>query len=242
MPVTLQSLIDQARSQLDETVAAGRFWSNTELTRWINEGCRDIARRAEVIQSFSQTIPALPGLNKYPLPNNMIRIHRIEFVPNGQLQVYPLKASNHNEMDQVWGINQNTPSSYPSFFVVWGTPGMVSDSPLTLQVYPSPSQAGTFNIYYYRHPYRFLDPVANAAELTKNAEIPEGWDDLVILVCEYQARRKDRDPTWQEAKALYEERLGEMIDVTRQWHDQAQAFQTTSGAVPNWLYSFGDEM
>lgn len=239
MPVTLQQLIDQTRSQLDETVSGGRFWTDTELTRWINEGCRDIARRAEVIQSFSQTIPAIAGVNKYPLPANVIRIHRIEFVPAGQLQVYPLKASNHNEMDQVWGINQTTPSSYPSYFVIWGTPGMVMDSPLTLQVYPSPSQSGTFNIYYYRHPYRFVS--AAAPELAKQAEIPEGWDDLVVLFCEYQARRKDRDPTWQEAKSLYEERLGEMIDVTRQWHDQAQAFSTMGGAVPSWLYSYGDE-
>lgn len=240
MPVTLQELIDQSRSQLDEVVAAGRFWTNTELTRWINEGCRDIARRAQDLQSFTSAIPAVATVNKYPLPSNVIQIHRVEFQPTGQTQVYPLQASTYQEMDQVWGVNQQTPQSYPSYFVLWGTPGMTNNSPLQMQVYPAPSQGGLFNVFYYRMPYRFLDPVANAGELSKNAEIPEGWDDMVVLWCEYAARRKDRDPNWQEAKALYEERITQLVDVSRQWHDQGRAFQHATGAVPGWLYSFDD--
>ena len=224
MPATLTNLLADTRNRLDEQTA--NFWQDSELTTWINEALRDIARRTETILSFNTTVNVVAGTGKYALPADVIRVHRVEFVPTGQNQVYPLEPRTYGEMDQVWGIQQNRQQSYPSYFVLWG----FSPS-ITMQVWPVPSQAGNFNIFYYRL------PVALAAG-GDTAEIPEGWQDLVPLYVEAVAKRKDRDPTWKDAKQVYEDSLTYMINVTQQLHDQSQMFTRVTGAVPSWLYEF----
>jgi hypothetical protein len=242
MAVTLADMITNVRSNLEEpSSTSATFWTDSELTVWINNACKDIARRAEVIQSYYTAINAVVGQNKYALPSNVIRLHRVEFAPTGQTQIYPLQISTEQEMDNVWGLNPNSQSSYPMFCTIWGTPGVTeTTSQLQLRVYPTPSTAGVFNIYYYRLPYRFITPLPTLPPLeqTKVVEIPEGWDDLVVLYCEYEAKRKDRNQSWKDTKDLYEEKLNQMVEQTRQWHDQAQSMQTPNSYLPAWLYSF----
>lgn len=224
--ITLLEVRTQVRSALDEALGP-RAWENYELDNWINEGARDIARRSETIQSFFENIRVLANVGKYAMPDDMIRIHRVEFVIASQ--TYPVAASTYAEMDQYWGSWQTVPGSIPAAFVLWGTPGIS----LEMQLYPIPAQNGLLNIFYYRQPRKAErpgDPV----------EVPEGWHDAVVLYCEFQAKRRDKDPLWQEAKQLYEQALGNMILVTRQWHDQNQSFITANRAVPSWLYSFED--
>lgn len=224
MTATLSDLLTDTRARLDETTQ--RFWLDTQLTTWINEALRDIARRTETILSFNTTVTAIAGTNKYALPSDVIRVHRVEFVPTGQTLIYPLEPRTYGEMDQVWGIQQSRQQSYPSYFVLWGF------SPnITMQVWPVPSQGGNFNVYYYRLPVT----LANPADI---AEIPEGWQDLVPLYVESVAKRKDRDDSWKDAKSVYEDTITHMIDVTRQLHDQSQIFTRMTGAVPSWLYEF----
>ena len=129
----------------------------------------------------------------------------------------------------MWGTRQAVQRSYPSFFVLWGVAGSVEG--ITMQLYPIPSQAGTLNIFYYRLPTTMVND-------SDHADIPAGWEDLISLYCEYIALRKDRDARWSDAKQMYEENLGHMIDVTRQLHDQARSVTVGNAAVPAWLYEF----
>lgn len=223
MPVTLLALRTDVRSRLDESSA--RFWTDSELNNWINEGLRDVSRQSETIQSFNTTITAVANQAKYAMPQDVIRVHRIEFVPSGATQTYPVQPSTYQEMDQVWGINQLSQTmSYPYNYVLWGFPPN-----LTVQFYPVPATPGTFNIFYYRLPHTLTND-------TDIAEIPEGWHDLVALYCEFVARRKDKDTTWQDAKQLYDQTLTSLIERTRQWHDQARTITVGYNAVPEWLY------
>jgi hypothetical protein len=223
--VTLLNVRNRARSALEEATA--RFWSDGELTAWVNDALRDIARRAEVIQSFNTTITTVAGTAKYTLPTNVIRVHRVEFAPTGQSQIYPLEPSNHNYMDSMWGVNQSSPGT-PRFYVMFGFPPT-----LQIQVYPVPNQTGVLNLYYYRLPAT----VSSDADVL---EIPEGWDDAVVDYVEAQAKRKDHDQSWVEAYGLYEAKVQQMIDRTRHWHDQANAIQVGRSYVPSWLYAFDD--
>lgn len=225
---TLTTTLLDVRSRIDEASGGNGFWSDNELTRWINEAQRDIARRVEVLQVFNTTVLAVAGTAKYNLPANVIRVHRVEFVPNGSTQVYPMESRVYDEMDQVWGVNPSTQRSYPSFYVIWGVPGGTA---LQMQVYPVPSSGGNFNIYYYRLP---VDVVAGADTL----DIPEGWQDMVALYCEYVAKRKLRDQTWQEAKQLYEETLQNLISVTRDYTDNPRNMIYGGRTQPGWLYEF----
>lgn len=231
---TLTSALADLRARLDE--ASPRFWSDAELTVWLNEGCRAIARRAEVIQSFNTTVAGVAGIQSYALPTDVIRLHRVSFVPSGSTQNYPMKPSTDDAMDRVWGINPTQQASYPSFYTLWGTPGLPAGvSQLKMKVYPVPAQAGTFQIYYYRQ------PVAMVAG-GDIAEIPAGWDDLLPLYAEHVALLKDKDDRWKEVKARFDEEIAYLIEVTRMWHDQ-QAPAMMNGMAsyqPTWLYAFDE--
>lgn len=235
MPITLADALLRIRSNIDEPVT--QFWTDTELTNWVNDACRDIARRAEDLLTFDTTLAIVAGQYIYTLPTGIIRIHRGEFVPTGSTQTYPVTASSQAEMDQIWGINQQSQSSYPSYFVTLGYPGGVGSALFRLQLYPVPAQTGTLNLFYYALPYRFLDPIANPPELAKSVMVPEGWDDLVVMYASAWALRKTRDDRWKDDIQVYESKVQELIDVSRYFHDQAQTVLTSSRLnVPQWLY------
>lgn len=219
---TLSDTRTDVRAHLNESTA--RFWTDAQLNVWINEGLRDVARRTETIQTFYTSISAVAGTAEYTLPTNVLRVHRVEFVPTGNTQVYPVTVTTYDELDSVWGVYPNTVQGIPVYAAMWGFPPL-----LKMRLYPVPSQAGTLNVFYYRLP-------ATASADGDTLEILSGYEDLIVLYCEYVAKRKDRDPTWQEAKALYEERVENMIETTRQWHDQAMTITVGVNAVPRWLY------
>lgn len=226
MTSTLTNLLADVRDRLDETTAS--FWSDAGLTRWINEALSDIAKRSETLLSKG-TVPAVASTATYNLPTDAVRLHLVEYVPSGSTQTYPVKVATRQSMENVWGLNQSQVGSYPMFYVPWG---FVPN--LQMQVYPVPSAAGTFNIWYYKLPTTLV----NGGDV---AQIPEGWQDLIPLYVEAIAKRKDHDPTWSEAMEMYETRLRTMSEQLRHLHDQQEYITATSGVgVPAWLYSFDD--
>jgi hypothetical protein len=224
MPTQAEILTD-IRSRLDE--ATGRQWSNEELRRWINDGLRDISRRAEVLQSVV-SIGVLTNIQEYELPGNVVRVHRVEWRPDGEQRVIPLTYQDFHNMDQVWVSSQEISVGDPLFYTMWGYPPN-----LKVVLYPKPSRNGALKVFFYA----MADQLAvDGSDADKEINLPSGWSDLVSLYCEYVALRKDADPRWQEAKALYEETLGDMLDLTRRWTDQAGAVATETSLVPRWLY------
>jgi hypothetical protein len=102
---------------------------------------------------------------------------------------------------------------------------------LSIYLFPVPSQVGNLNVFYYRLP-------ATAAADGDVLEIVEGYWDLVTLFAEVQALRKDADPRFADARQLYEAKIGEMIDMTRHYHDQ-QGYVTSGRTwLPGWLTSY----
>lgn len=232
MTMTLAEAVAEVRSQLDEATTV--FWTDSEIKRWVNAAVRDIARRTETIAIKDTSVAAVPDTKEYNLPVNIARIHKIEFVPTGQNQVYPVQLATRQEMDPIWGLNQNQSGSYPSFAVLWGYTGGAAT--LKMQVFPVPSQAGTFHIYHYLIPPLLATGGSDDAVVLT---VPQGWEQLIVSYVEYRGRRKDRDPTWQEAKAEYEEEVTRMSEMLRHLHDQQQFVTTASGVgVPSWLYDF----
>lgn len=226
MTTTLGTIRAQIRSDLDEATA--RYWTDAELNTWINEAAKDIAKRSETLLTKHTATSVVAGTNTYTLPTDVVRINGIEYVETGSTQVQPLHPATRPQMETIWGLNQGQLGT-PQFYIPWGfSPSM------TVQLFPVPSIGGTLNIYYYRLP-------ALAVSDGNSVEVPQGWEDLIVHYVEYRAKRKDRDPTWQEAKALYEEGLRSMSEQLRHLHDQQQFITTSSGVgVPRWLYEFDD--
>lgn len=224
MSDSLANIRTMVRDRLDESAA--KFWTQANLNTWINQGAQNIAKRAEVIND-RVTIPVMVNAATYAAPADTCKIHRIEFSPDNGVTLYPLEKRDHQEMDQVWGSRQSTSYAYPNFFVPWGVPPN-----LKLQLYPVPSSSGSLNIYYYRLPH----VVVNDADVV---EIPQGWESCLVSYVEYMALRKDADPRWQEAKQLYEEELGAMIDLTHSYSDQSSWMSYGTSILPQWLVGSG---
>jgi hypothetical protein len=219
---TLAEVRTQIRDRLDE--AAARYWTNAQIDSWINEATRDVARRAEVLQTTS-TITTIAGTQEYSMPSDVVRVHRVEHHSGDA--VTPLEYRDFNNMDAVWGTGQKqTTNTRPYWYSLWGYPPN-----LKVVLFPIPALSDdTIKVFYYRM------PAAISGDST-TVPVPQGWEDLVVMYAEYIAFRKDGDPRWTEAKTLYEERLHQMLDVTRRWTDQAGAITTGTSYVPGWLHN-----
>lgn len=222
---TLMEYRSECREKINEL--SPQFFENHEVDRWINDAAKDIARRSETIQEYSTNITVVSEQHKFKLPRELLRIHRVEFLVGDQ--TYVVNPSTYAEMDQYWGTNRTITSAYPTHYVVWGRPGA-----LEMQIYPAPSAGGQLVLYFYRLP-------RPAIEHGATVEVPEGWEDLVALYVEYQAKRKDRDPSWQDAKALYEETLQHMIDTTRQYWEGTTNILHNGRRLQGWLVEMADD-
>lgn len=207
-----------------------RRWTNEMLRRWVQDGAKDIARKCECIQAWGD-IDAVAGTQQYKMPDNIVRVYRLEFTVTGDEQIYTLDYRDFNTMDEVWWTAQSISQARPYMFTMWGMPPN-----LQLVVYPTPTDAGSFRLFYYRLP----TPLANDGSQDEFAvELPEGWDDLAVEYAVMLAWRRDSDPRWQEAKAIYEDHLKDLKEDALRWTDQAGMVTSGTSMVPRWLWDEG---
>src|SRR5271157_6293684 len=117
MATTLATMTTEVRSILDEPNA--QFWSNSEITTWINQGCENFAQRTRTLRT-QETIQVVAKTQNYITPADIYAINRVEFVPTstGQVFIYPLDFMGYNEMDQAWGVYQTFPAAWPQAFTL----------------------------------------------------------------------------------------------------------------------------
>lgn len=225
MSDTLTNFLTRVRSRLDESTA--RFWTDDELTAWINEGANDIARRGEILQATT-TINTVANTQQYALPDRTLRVYRVEWSRDGATgtTIIPLEYRDFNSMDGVWWSRQKTSRGDPYWYTMWGFPPN-----LNLVLYPTPDATVTagITVYYYRLP-------TAASTGGDTVECPSGYADTIIDYCEYSAWRKDGNPQWTDAKAIYETKVEQLIDHSRRWTDQADAIQSGGGPLPRWIW------
>lgn len=229
MPLTQAEAITLTRDALNEATA--RQWSDTQLRRWINAAVRDIARVAEIYETTA-TFLLTAAVQTYDLSvisPAITRIHRVEFVPTGSTQVYPLEYEDYSNLDHIWGTGKTTSQARPSVWTAWGFSPAIN-----FLVYPTPSIGGDCTLYYYAIPDKLDEDTT--ADANAELALPEGWDDVITVFAEYHALRRDRDQRWQEAKQLYDERLNHLMNVSNRHSDQAgRLVPTGNGSVPGWL-------
>lgn len=220
MTKTQADLLTDIRSRLDSP-DEGQF-QDTEIRRWMNQAVKDVARRTETLETTA-TIVLTVGVQQYTAPADVIRIYRVEFI-DASSNPTVLEYRDFNNMDSVWWSNQLTSQSRPVLWTAWGFPPA-----LKLILYPLPDSSSTFiKVYYYKSP---TELAIDGSTPTTTLDIPNGWEELIVDYCEYMALRKDRDPRWQEAKALYEEKVTQMYEMTRRWTDQAGTFDNDGGGL-----------
>lgn len=229
----LSTAIKQVRYLIDEPTPA--FWTNVELTDYINEGCKDVARRAETkLTTYKITLPktTIPKQN-FTLPTDTYRIHRVEFYPltTRTTLSYTLEFRGLMEMDQIWGINRQWPASYPLYYTLWKSPPH-----LRMITYPVSQTPGHFLIYYYQHITTAVWTTTKHGTTT-TIDILAGYEDIVFDYAAYRALRKDNNPMWRTHQAVYEAKLTALVNRTRTFQDQGNFFSTGQASLPAWLIS-----
>lgn len=207
MTRTQAEVIGDVRARLDDDDES-RF-DDRKLRRWINEICLDIARRTECLRTDT-TVSAMVGQSDYSLPSDCIRVHLISYddtdsTPRGFLE----HVDRHNFNRRGVAYQSFT----PSLFTTKGFPPS-----MTFEVYPLPSEAGTFNVNYYSVPTELA--INDDSDADTNIDLPEGWHDIVVDGVEYKALRADRDPRWQEAKGEYEQNVEVAAQQATRFSDQ----------------------
>jgi hypothetical protein len=222
VPITLAAAREDLRAVLNESSPS--FYADSDLNNWLNEGARDLSRKAKCLQS-KKSITTYPGQQNYAAPTDVVMWHRAEYLPQGSINTYPLEYRLYDEMDSVWGVNQQIQQYYPATWTTWAEP------PNTYVVlFPVPSSGGTLNIYYYR--------MANAATSdTANLDTPEGWWDLAVRYATWKALFKSLDPRWKEMRQLYVEMMNDMMAATATYSDMVG--QMTYGRPSGPLWQFG---
>lgn len=196
MPITLGDARTDLRQRLNEQVS--QFFQDSDLNFRLNEGCRDVARKAKCLLE-KQTIACSAGVYEYVAPTNLMEFHAAEFLPSGSINTYTLDFRPYAEMAQVWGSQPTSERYYPNNITLWGEPPNTQ-----FILFPVPSAAGTLNVYYFR------TPTAAVAD-TDNLDVPEGWWDLPILHALWNSLFKAHDPRWKDARQAYTDDLQFMI-------------------------------
>ena len=219
MAATLTEALSNVRSLIDEPVA--QFWSDAELTEWINQGCAEIQREVEWARKGPTVIDTVAGTQTYYAPQDFLRIYRLEFVPNNNTSyTYSLEFRGYNEMDAAWGNLKTLPSAYPEQFTLWNNPNdRTTGVGLTILLYPVPAVDGFLNLYYYRT----IVPVASGGDYV---DVLPGWEDTVYSFAAYRALRKDADPRWNDFKQEFSMQIDQMKSVSRTYTDQPNWFST----------------
>lgn len=232
MPATLGNCITRTRALLDE--AAATFFTDAQIVEWLNDGMRDLARRTESLLHLV-TIETVAGTKVYTIPTAVAigRVHRVVW-SNAAGNQYPLIAATQQELDPIWGRDQLRAASAPMYYCLQGHPGGTGNSEYKIQVFPVPNVVGTITITAYKLPARF-----STGQTADNVDVLEGWDDLLVYFAFYNGLIKDRNPAWRDIKQVYEEKVQQMMDVSRHYHDQSQFIANGHGSwVPSWLYEF----
>lgn len=219
MPDTLTVALTNVRSLIDEPVA--QYWSDSELTTWLNQGCQEVQRVAEWKRAIGN-ITTVVAQQAYVAPSDLLRLYRLEFVPNNNTSyTYSLEFRGYNEMDAAWGNLKTLPSAYPEQYTLWKFPSDKTPGTLGLQIllYPVPNVAGTLNLYYYQA----ITPVAAGSD---ELDILPGWEDCLYNFAAYRALRKDSDPRSKEFQSDFMTQLDQLKTISRTYTDQANFFST----------------
>lgn len=219
MPTGTEALA-AIRAHLNEPVEAA--WLQTTLRTYLNEACRDIARRTLCLRD-DDTIVGVAGTTEYVAPARILRIYRAEWRPGGaDTRKIPLTAKAYGAMDAIWYSDQDTFQSEPIFYMTWGT------SPaLKFKVYPAPYQASTFELFVARLP---VDIAVGGANDALALDLPTGWEEVAYSYVLYKAFTQHREfDISNEHLKRYEERIDDMITVIGDYTDTPQEIYGEAG-------------
>lgn len=212
MPLTQAQAIIETRARIDEEDNTVGFVTDAQIRGWLNEGVREVARRA-LWKRTSSNVSVTAGTQYYTAPATAIQIYRVEYSATGSSQKYTLEYGDISAMDAVWGDSQAVGRGIPDSYT------LVSANPLSIQLYPTPAQNGTIKVYYYSMPADLA--TSSTADAATNLDTPIGWEDLVVEWATALAHRKGRDlQAYQVSLAQFQSSMQRLIEMAVRYTDE----------------------
>lgn len=138
---TSRELLEEIqRHMLEPVIDGGQTWSvwtNTQVVKYLNERLTRFELETGLIKQIT-TIPVAAGVATVDLPTNLVDLYRLTWLQSGV--TYVLNTVDKFTMDNGqpgWEVTTDTP---------WG---YIEDplDPLTIQLVPTPTSAGTLGVY-----------------------------------------------------------------------------------------------
>jgi hypothetical protein len=227
MPLPQSLAIEQVRARLAEETPG--FYADSQIRTWLNDGVREVARRA-LWKRMDQQVIVTSGTQFYTAPATAIQIYRVEYAPTGTSMIYPLEYRDINAMDIVWGLNQSTGQGTPSYYT------LVSANPVSIELCPTPSRAGNLKVYYYAMTTDLA--TTNSSDANTPLDVPIGWEDLPVSWATGMGFRKSRDvQAYQLEVGAFSEQLNRLTEMATRYTDEPTHIQP--GADWAWAMDYG---
>lgn len=221
---TVAAILEQVRDNLDEP-SEGQ-WLDAQLRRWLNAGVDELARDARFDEQQADIAVSI-GTQEVTIPADVLVIQHAYFLPTGDNRQIPLTAYHYEQMDNIWGHWQNQTTGDPECFAPRGLAPN-----LKVFLYPVPDRAGTLRVFYTGRPTPIADDGSDDAN---QVSIPSAWDDALVHYIEFRALRKDRDPRYQEAFALFVETRESLKESDVLEQARTVVHDGNLGGMPRWL-------
>lgn len=213
---TQAEFLTKVRRRLYE-LNANRF-SDEMLRDWLNDACDDASRRTQCLRTDGTIALSADQQNATPSFEDILAVHAVKFTPTASPNTdYELEYYDYHSAAQVAWNGLNNSSGRPSIFWMQGFPPA-----LEFWVYPTPSEAGTLTVHYYRTFTKLS--VEDDTDAAVELGFPSGWDDMLVAYVMAEALLSDRDQRHQTYRDLYEQRLGAFADTTIRYTDQTGTY------------------
>lgn len=209
MATTLQSIITDARVQLNEPVA--NFWQDSELLGYLNRGIKDLRRHInQTHQNYVFQIDATvsAAANATELSNVPSDMGKVLLLEPADLNEHPLNVVRKRWQDSDFQSARHLEAQDPAqtrdlYYTVTGIGAPGGTAP-TIRIAPALTAAVTFKLAY--------EPVPANLTTSDNVPLPGDCDQALIeWVCAYAIAR-ERGDSEPDAKrmALYN---GEVVKI-----------------------------
>jgi len=195
---TLGSYITAVRDLLNQPDAANSFWSDQELTRYLNEAIRlyflEVTNNNEGFWTKTADLNLVSGTETVALPTDCYQVKAVYMQVNQGYVVLPYRNAISESYSTQGGTDSNT--YFPSYFF--------RDSSLVLRPTPAYSATGTLRVEYIYFP----DVLMQSGDTMSNNMMPI-FRQVIEMYAVYKAKMKESLVNGVNTAQLAKENLGD---------------------------------
>ena len=221
--------VTEVRALLDE--ASPAMWTDAQIMSWLNQGCADIARRAEILWDEAN-ITVTANVQTYPFPADFLTAHRCEFTINPPIWSPGSLPRSWSSGDQLHGRELgDDPFAARRLAPLVHHPGQ-SGGQLPVHDVPGPGRR--------RGGHRLLLPPGPARHPPhRERRHAVGLGGHRLRLRRLQGAAAAYLAIWKDVPSIYETQLANMINKTRNMTDQMNQVTSGIGNLPVYAYSDG---